>query len=398
MAVREITFKCTKAGAYYTIGGVRLYDNNGKIYPIKFSSKNSLTSNSFYIQGTDITGTVSTTNSYGTYYFVDSPFDTDKSIITNYPSVNYWLSSSADTIEISLDKSVKISRIDFIPYCGNGADRAQSAIEAIVKDESQNVILQEKYSTSTYSVNQVYSAFTPSLSNSKNMLFSSNNKTYSLKSIDPWYETKMTSDTAPSPLVASASSIWSSTFQAWKAFNGTNKDSSDCWATVGGTIKGWIQLDFGFPKNCNQIKLTSRFGDTANACPKDFTISASNDGVTFDVIANITGQTNWQLNETRIIQFRNSSKYRIYRLTVISNDGYSSYSAIGQLQFGNRNNIIIEFPKCSQENFIKYGQKELRPNEPIVIKSYILQDEVSRNDEGLYTTKLDRKPLSISFK
>lgn len=233
------------------------------------------------------------------------------------------------------------------------------------------------------------------------LLLQSNNKIYSLKESDKdgiWYETKMTSDTSPSPLVSSASSIWSSTFQAWKAFNGTNIDSNDCWVTVGGSIAGWIQLDFGSPKYCNQIKLTSRSGSTANACPKDFTISASNDGVNFDVITNITGQTKWTLSETRIITFKNVRKYRIYRLTVISNDGYSSYSAIGELQFGYKGNTIFHLPKCSQENFIEYGQKELlNLNEPIVTKSYILQDEASKNDQGLLTTKLDKKPLSISF-
>ena len=234
----------------------------------------------------------------------------------------------------------------------------------------------------------------------KRILLHSNNKTYSFdKQVDTWYETKMTSDASPSPLVASASSIWNSTYQAWKAFNGTNVDSNDCWITVGGSIEGWIQLDFGSPKYCNQIKLTSRSGSTANACPKDFTISASNDGLTFDVIANITGQTNWALNETRMITFNNAKKYRIYRLTVISNDGFSSYSAIGELQFGYKGNTIIDLPKCSQENFIEYGQNELlNLNEPIATKNYILQDDtVTENEQGLWIKKVDKKPLSISF-
>ena len=234
----------------------------------------------------------------------------------------------------------------------------------------------------------------------KRILLHSNNKTYSFdKQVDTWYETKMTSDASPPPLVASASSIWNSTYQAWKAFNGTNVDSNDCWITVGGSIEGWIQLDFGSPKYCNQIKLTSRSGSTANACPKDFTISASNDGLTFDVIANITGQTNWALNETRMITFNNAKKYRIYRLTVISNDGFSSYSAIGELQFGYKGNTIIDLPKCSQENFIEYGQNELlNLNEPIATKNYILQDDtVTENEQGLWIKKVDKKPLSISF-
>ncbi|MGE8038014.1 discoidin domain-containing protein [Lysinibacillus sp. NPDC093692] len=229
-------------------------------------------------------------------------------------------------------------------------------------------------------------------------LFKSKNKTYSLKLTDTWHNLKMTSNDTPSPLVASASSIWSATFPAWKAFNGTNNDSNDCWVTVGGSIAGWVQLDFGSPKYCNQIKLTSRSGSTANACPKDFTITASNDGIVFDKIANITGQTKWALNETRMFTFKNAKKYRIYRLLIISNDGYSSYSAIGQLQFGYKGNTMIGLPKSSQDNFIKYGQIELlKLNEPIPIKNYLLQRKVSENSEETRATKLDRKPLSIGF-
>lgn len=230
------------------------------------------------------------------------------------------------------------------------------------------------------------------------LLLQSNNKTFSLDFIDKWYEPKMTSNTSPSPYLASASSIWNGTYEPYKAFNGTNTANTDAWITVGGTIKGWILLDFGSPISCNQIKLTSRAGDTANACPKDFTITASNDGVVFEEILSITGQTKWTLNETRKFTFKNNKKYRIFKLTIISNDGYSSYSAIGQLQFGYKSNSIIELPNSSVDNFMKYGKTALsEPNKPITIKSYILQDDVSKNTDGLLTTKLDRKPLSISF-
>ncbi|MGE8038028.1 discoidin domain-containing protein [Lysinibacillus sp. NPDC093692] len=229
------------------------------------------------------------------------------------------------------------------------------------------------------------------------MLLQSKNKIHSLESIDNWHEPKMTSDTSPAPIVASASSIWSTTFPAWKAFNGTNNDSSDCWVTVGGSIIGWIQIDFGIPTYCNQIKLTSRAGSTANACPKDFIISASNDGVNFDEIVTINGQTKWALNETRMFTFKNDKKYHIYRLTIISNDGYSSYSAIGKLQFGYKSNNIIDLPKCSLVNFETYGKKELlNLIEPITINSYVLQD--IQTSETFITEQLNKKPLSISFK
>jgi len=39
MTVKQISFKCTKASSYYTIGGVRFYDREGNIYPINFLQK-----------------------------------------------------------------------------------------------------------------------------------------------------------------------------------------------------------------------------------------------------------------------------------------------------------------------------------------------------------------------
>ncbi|MFG3431966.1 discoidin domain-containing protein [Lysinibacillus fusiformis] len=397
MTVKEIAFKCTKAGSYYSIGGIRLYDEYDNIYPIKFSIKNSLTSNNFYMIGKDITGTVSTKNSYGTYYFVDSPFDTDKSIVTNYPSVNYWLSSSEDTIKISFDKSVKISRIDFVPYCGNGADRAQTSVEAIVKDEFQNVILQEKYSTSTYAVNQVYSAFTPTLTSFRSTLLKSNENIYSFESNNVKYETKMTSNTTPSPLVASASSIYSSNYPAWLAFNGTRTDVNNCWITSLLTDQ-WVQIDFKDKKRVSHIEVVG-MGVNTTSSPKNFTVFGSNDGVTFYPVLKINNQTNWGTFESRGFNFNHVVKYRYYRFHIHDNNGYASYSGVVDIVYSLNGSALTMLNNYSKKSFVNYGSIRLFDmNKPIKVVDYVLEEGESTDDsQYIVIQKINRKPLSISF-
>lgn len=230
------------------------------------------------------------------------------------------------------------------------------------------------------------------------MLLQSNNKTYSLVDMTTWYETKMTSNTLPTPLVASASGEYDNNYKAYKAFNGTNGGSSDCWVTSRGSIDGYLQIDFYNPICHNMIKLTSRNDSNTNVSPKDFTIVASNDGDVFEELTKITGQKNWLSNESRLFTFRNTKKYRFYKMIITSNNGYTDYSAVGQLQFGYAGNYLTESHKISTDNFLKYGMKNgFNIKGMISRKNYVLQDTVSENLNGLWTTQLDRKPLSIKF-
>ncbi|WP_223553113.1 discoidin domain-containing protein [Lysinibacillus sphaericus] len=232
----------------------------------------------------------------------------------------------------------------------------------------------------------------------KKTLIKANNKLYSMKATDTWYETKMTSNTTPSPLVASSSTIYTSSYPAWRAFNGTNiANSYDQWVTQSGVLTGWIQLDFGSPKRINRLKIGAS-SDYPNASPKDFKILYSDDGVNFNIAKSIRNETNWKASEYREFSF-NVIEARYFRIDVSSIDGGTSYVAIGEMLFGLKINDLIELTKLSKDNFVKYGKLSLSNlSQPIFTKSYVLQDEISENEEGLWTTKLDRKPLSISFK
>ena len=234
------------------------------------------------------------------------------------------------------------------------------------------------------------------------LLLQSNNKIYSLKSIDTWYETNMTSNTTPSPLVASASSIASSNNVAWKAFNGSNSstDPYDIWATAINTTNGWLQLDFGLQKSFNAFKITSRAWTNDNnyttCSPETFTMQGSNDGINFIDISEVFNETSWGINETRVFPIKNTKNYRYYRLNVFTVNG-GPYVFVAKLEFSNIS-LISEIPNSSVNNFVEYGTNRIGELELILFnKNYILQDEVSENEEGLWTTQLDRKPLSISF-
>lgn len=163
------------------------------------------------------------------------------------------------------------------------------------------------------------------------------------KSFEPiftWYNTNMTSNTSPSPLVASASSVYNTTYQAWRAFDGI-KDVN-AWLTVANTTTGWIKLDFGRKVIINVLKMTCRGGTTdaiTKAMPKDFEIYGSNDDSTYTLLGTINNQTNWSFLEERLFVINNSAEYRYIKLNILNNNGFTEYSNIGELIYGYKREV-----------------------------------------------------------
>lgn len=154
-----------------------------------------------------------------------------------------------------------------------------------------------------------------------------------------WYETNMTSATAPSPFVASASSEYNTNYSAWKAFNGSNSTDADGWLTADGVTTGWIQLDFGKEVVFNMVALTSSPVRNANvSSPKDFNIDGSNDGVNYDTIRSITGEENWKPDEMRQYLINPLKKYRYWRIDIKQNNGHI-FSKIGEIRFCNKREV-----------------------------------------------------------
>lgn len=232
--------------------------------------------------------------------------------------------------------------------------------------------------------------------NINSLLLKSNNKVYSLKSEEILYETKMTSNTAPAPYVASASGQSSTTNSPWKAFNGTNLNISDCW--IVSAQKGWIQIDFGSKKLANVIYVANRnnTSDFATSPPKDFNILGSNDGFNFDTIAEIKNQTSWTQDQTRRFTINKPKEYRYYRLEILTNNG-DAYTAVGEILYTLEQGFT-ELPSSSEQNFINYGANLVNDFNLInTNKNYVLSTIDSSGEDGLLRTQINRKPLSIKF-
>lgn len=233
----------------------------------------------------------------------------------------------------------------------------------------------------------------------KKILLKSNNIAYAILNNDEDYNISMTSDTAPSPFKASASSIYSTVYNAWKAFNGTNSSNTDCWSSINTATSGWIQLDFGKPTYVNRLTLEHRAGASsyrANS-PSVFDIQGSNDGFTFTTIQSVE-ITDWLYNEPKTIEFINHRLYKIYRLDIKSNLGRTANISIGKLTFSYKENEVYIFRDTNHKNLLKYGAKKIELfSRPVHRKNYILQDTVSENADGLWLQEIDRKPLSIKF-
>ncbi|WP_427051182.1 discoidin domain-containing protein [Paenibacillus sp. TC-CSREp1] len=142
---------------------------------------------------------------------------------------------------------------------------------------------------------------------------------------------KMTSNTAPSGVV-SASSIYSSAYDSWYAFNQTNDQG---WASSGTTIDQWLCYHFAYPIAISQYTITSRNSTTSSdllQSPKKWRFEASNDGLIWTKIDERDNITNWGVAEKRVFTFNNNIKFQYYRIYCISNNGSTTAFAINELE------------------------------------------------------------------
>lgn len=106
----------------------------------------------------------------------------------------------------------------------------------------------------------------------------------------------MTSNSAPSPLVASASSEFSASFAAWKAFDNSVATGSD-WvvstaADGSGVTDEWLKIDLG---SGNEITPTAYEITPSNTAgrepPHDWTFEGSNDDSNWTTLDTQSGVT-----------------------------------------------------------------------------------------------------------
>jgi hypothetical protein len=118
----------------------------------------------------------------------------------------------------------------------------------------------------------------------------------------------MTSDTAPSPYVASADSG-----TAWNAFSGT---PADWWVSSG--VPGWLQIDLGAAASVASYS----FQSSGTGAPGTWTLEGSPDGSTWTVLDTQTGVTGF-IGASRYYALATAAAFRYWRLNISASGGYS---------------------------------------------------------------------------
>lgn len=230
-------------------------------------------------------------------------------------------------------------------------------------------------------------------------LFKSKLRGYAFEDIERKLDFILTSDTSPSPFSVSSSGVYGVAYPAWKAFD---RDIKTSWlAPNGSTTNQWITLNFGEKVNIDLVSIqgissaiTSAYVISAN--PKNLKIQGSNDNASWKELYYATSLT-WTQEEIKTFSFENYEKFQYIRIFIESNNG-APYIGVSEIKFGFKGLKSYKTPTFSQRNFSDYGMTLIPPMNRVVFEdNHILQDTVSENIDGLWTTKLDRKPLSISF-
>lgn len=144
---------------------------------------------------------------------------------------------------------------------------------------------------------------------------------------------KMTSNTTPAPYVVSASSIYNLSWSAWKAFNKSNVDTYDRWASANNGLPAWLKLDFGEGNEKIIVKyaITTILSSDTSQSPKSFTFEGSNDDINWTILDTRTNEINWSSGEKREYSFENNTPYRYYRVYITATNG-ANLTTIAELE------------------------------------------------------------------
>src|ERR1019366_3748662 len=163
----------------------------------------------------------------------------------------------------------------------------------------------------------------------------------------------MTTDSAPSPFVAAASSEDSTpTHAAFKAFDGIE---SSLWMSIPAT--GWLSIDLG-AGNAVAVQSYLLRTDQANPnrAPKNWTFEGSNNGSTWTTLDTQTNQTSWT-SVPKFYSFSNSTAYRYYRLNVSANNGDAQLNVVSLYGYTTTTSPVSSYfgklPECTYFNNLK---------------------------------------------
>ena len=125
----------------------------------------------------------------------------------------------------------------------------------------------------------------------------------------------MTSNIAPYG-AAITNSIYSTTYDAWKAFDRIVDGTNNYWRTANNVLPGWVGYNFGKPTIIKSLGLTSyTTAQTSSPNTKDFAVQGSNDGETWTTIKNFVNET--PSTSATLFEFNeNETSYNYYRVYI----------------------------------------------------------------------------------
>jgi lysophospholipase L1-like esterase len=139
----------------------------------------------------------------------------------------------------------------------------------------------------------------------------------------------MTSNTLPTPYVASASSEYDATYKAFNVFDGS---ATTYWVSTT-SLPAQLKLDLGSSGAQTVRSFAIKAGDASHVtqAPKDFTFEGSNDNSTWVTLRTLTGQIGWAAGEVRAFSCVSAASYRYYRLNVSANVAGTVFVRVAEL-------------------------------------------------------------------
>lgn len=181
----------------------------------------------------------------------------------------------------------------------------------------------------------------------------------------------MTSNTTPSG-VASASSVYNNLaqYQAWKAFNGTNVDSADTWASaVNSSVNSYIQYQFTESKEISMIRWENRKNASASSVcsPKTYKIQGYDGSAWVDLTEELTNSDNSTGAKHTVWVTKNKASYQYYRMFIINawTSSSDTYCCVAEFQLYGResNEVLVDIIHSCPNDTIYY----MEDGSPVIV-------------------------------
>lgn len=192
------------------------------------------------------------------------------------------------------------------------------------------------------------------------------------------YTLPMTSATS-NGYVVSASSEYSPTNAAWKAFNHIIDDSNHRWVT-NQSLTGWVQIKLDKPISISSYSVTAPNYAPEQTAPKEWILYGSNDGTEWTELHVVTEQPIWGVRERRRFDLESpSGSFLYYR--------WGDMQAIGG---GSLTLLSIQELELLESRY--YGFSQRRSYFDVPYEEY-LTSSLTVNPHGIMEVKVNIAPI-----